>query len=96
MAIEVFNRHENKYRLSGRAFAGISGAIGSRMDVDKYNERGETYPIFNVYYDTTDNDVIRASLSKPAYKEKLRLRSYGTPNADSTVYVEIKRMLVCR
>ena len=91
MAIEVFNRHENKYRLSGRTFAEISGAIAERIEVDKYNVGGETYPIFNIYYDTPGNDVIRASLSKPAYKEKLRLRSYGAPTADSTVYVEIKK-----
>jgi hypothetical protein len=61
------------------------------MEPDKYNAGGAAYPILNIYYDTPDNDVIRASLSKPAYKEKLRLRSYGAPSLDSTVYVEIKK-----
>lgn len=33
--------------------------------------------VCSVYYDTPDFRLIRASLEKPVYKEKLRLRSYG-------------------
>ena len=31
----------------------------------------------HIYFDTPDAQLIRASLDKPVYKEKLRLRSYG-------------------
>ena len=43
------------------------------------------------YYDTPDSLLIRRSLDKPLYKEKLRLRSYGIPSMDTTVYLEIKK-----
>ena len=43
------------------------------------------YSISNVYYDTPDYALIRASLEKPAYKEKLRLRSYGVPGSRDRV-----------
>ncbi|MDR3091098.1 MAG: polyphosphate polymerase domain-containing protein [Clostridiales bacterium] len=91
MAIETFNRHENKYRLDGRTFERLEREIAARMEADAYNGGGETYPIFNIYYDTPNDDIIRASVAKPAYKEKLRLRSYGGVDADSLVYAEIKK-----
>jgi hypothetical protein len=47
--------------------------------------------ILNIYYDTPDWRLIRASLEKPLYKEKLRLRAYGTVTDDSEVFVEIKK-----
>jgi len=40
---------------------------------------------------TQDNQLIRHSVSKPRYKEKLRLRSYGVPSLDAKVYLEIKK-----
>ena len=47
--------------------------------------------ISNLYYDTPDFRMVRRSLEKPMYKEKLRLRSYGTPENTSTVFPEIKK-----
>ena len=47
------------------------------------------------YYDTPDSLLIRRSLDKPLYKEKLRLRSYGIPSMDTTVYLEIKKKYRC-
>ena len=44
------------------------------MDPDEYCKDGKNYSIYNIYYDTDDNQVIRHSISKPYYKEKLRLR----------------------
>jgi hypothetical protein len=61
------------------------------MELDAYNKQHDAYSITNLYYDTADSCLIRASLSKPDYREKLRLRSYGVPAADSRVYVEIKK-----
>ena len=49
------------------------------------------YTICSIYYDTDDWRLIRASLEKPVYKEKLRVRSYGVPEEDGRVFVELKK-----
>lgn len=91
MAIEVFNRHEQKYFLDTYTFLKVLDIMDKYMQPDKYNIDHKPYTISNIYFDTEDNYLIRASLSKPKYKEKLRLRSYGVPNADSKVFLEIKK-----
>ena len=92
MAIEVFNRQEKKYRLDEDTFRRLTARLSDFLEIDAYNKKTDgAYTIQNIYYDTENSDFIRASLAKPAYKEKLRLRSYGTPDADSSVYVEIKK-----
>lgn len=49
------------------------------------------YTICNIYYDTGDWRLIRKSLEKTVYKEKLRIRSYGVPTGDDKVFVELKK-----
>ena len=91
MAIEVFNRYENKYIVNSGIFEKLQQKLASYMELDIHNKKQETYTVTNLYYDTKDNHLIRTSLQKPVYKEKLRLRSYGMPDADKPVYVEIKK-----
>ncbi len=91
MAIEVFNRFENKYMIDSDTFFKLKQRLSDFMEADAYNKKYDTYSISNIYYDTEDSHLIRTSLAKPDYKEKLRLRSYGTPDADAKVYVEIKK-----
>ncbi|MDR1733342.1 MAG: polyphosphate polymerase domain-containing protein [Oscillospiraceae bacterium] len=92
MATEVFRRHEKKYRVPAAAFEALQDKLSDFMELDRYNEGRFTYPICNLYYDTADSALIRKSLQKPAYKEKLRLRSYGSPpDLNSIVYAEIKK-----
>jgi hypothetical protein len=91
MAIEVFNRYEQKYLLEAETYRRFEARLGEYMEPDAYNKGADTYPIRNLYLDTEDGNLIRTSLSKPLYKEKLRLRSYGEPNESSKVYVEIKK-----
>lgn len=91
MTIEVFNRYENKYMLNEQTFHKLQHRISDYMEPDDYNKNGETYTITNLYYDTRNSDLIRASLEKPKYKEKLRLRAYGVPDSESEVYAEIKK-----
>ncbi|MDR2939423.1 MAG: polyphosphate polymerase domain-containing protein [Clostridiales bacterium] len=93
MAIEIFNRYEKKYKVNEYIFVKLQNRLSEFMEVDSYNKSQFTYPICNIYYDTCDSQLIRASLSKPMYKEKLRVRSYGTANTDSKVYVEIKKKI---
>ncbi|GHV05465.1 molecular chaperone [Clostridia bacterium] len=91
MAIEVFNRYENKYMIDDDTRTAIQRRLTEHMDTDYYNQTRDTYSICNLYYDTDDSHLIRESLSKPRYKEKLRLRSYGTPKLTSKAYAEIKK-----
>lgn len=47
--------------------------------------------IYNIYYDTDNFELIRKSIEKSIYKEKLRIRSYDKTTLDSSVYVELKK-----
>lgn len=91
MAIEVFNRIEKKYLISEDIYDKFYEAIKDYMDVDEFCQNGKFYSINNIYFDTDENDLIRTSLDKPVYKEKLRLRSYGVPKLEDKVFLEIKK-----
>ena len=83
----VFRRYELKYMLTLQQKDIILRAMEPYMALDKY---GRT-TIRNIYFDTDDYILIRRSIEKPAYKEKLRIRSYGQAEEDSTVFVELKK-----
>lgn len=84
---EIFQRTEIKYLISEEQYMALRERLQGLAEVDQY---GET-DILNIYYDTPDFQLIRASLEKPLYKEKLRLRSYGKPGTDTTSFIEIKK-----
>lgn len=84
---EVFKRVEKKYLLTKEQYEGLMPLINEYMRGDEYGES----TICNIYYDTPNNRLIRLSLDKPVYKEKLRLRTYGAPNENTTAFVEIKK-----
>lgn len=88
MAIQCcFKRVEKKYLLSRAQYEAIRRGIEGRVKPDEHPQ----YTICNVYYDTPDYRLIRASLEKPVYKEKLRLRSYGPARETDPVFVELKK-----
>lgn len=91
MAIEVFNRYEHKYMLDKETYLKLIKILDEHMVLDKYNLNHKPYTIANIYFDTADDYLIRTSLAKPPYKEKLRLRAYGVPELKSKVYLEIKK-----
>ena len=91
MAIEVFNRYEHKYILNQQQYDEMIKVMNEHMNPDPYNKGGKPYTITNIYYDTQDDHLIRASLSKPIYKEKLRLRSYGVPKDGQKVFLHRQR-----
>ena len=86
-AISVMKRYEIKYILSKEQTDYLVEAIKGKLFPDKY---GST-TIASLYYDTPDQRLIRESLEKPAFKEKIRLRSYGVATEKSPVYLELKR-----
>lgn len=91
MAIEVMNRVEKKFMVDTPVCMELLKTIEKHTTPDKYNEKQDFYTILNIYYDTDDHQLIRTSLSKPRYKEKLRLRSYGVPGEHDKVYLEMKK-----
>lgn len=94
MAISTFQRREVKFLLSKEQFDALLPIVHEHMNPDAYCVDGKEYGIFNIYYDTPDNFLIRQSIEKPYYKEKLRLRSYYSPAApDSSVFLEVKKKI---
>ncbi|KGK87712.1 polyphosphate polymerase domain-containing protein [Clostridium sp. HMP27] len=91
MAIDVFKRHEVKYLIDKSIYEEIQGRLLKYMELDEYNRNHELYTISNIYLDTKDNHLIRTSLSKPRYKEKLRIRAYGIPERNEKIYFEVKK-----
>jgi len=83
----VFKRYELKYLLTEEQYRAIRPEIEKRLAPDRY---GDT-TVQSLYYDTPDFRLARASIEKPVYKEKLRLRCYGRNDNDRDVYFEMKR-----
>ena len=82
-----FKRYEKKYLLTREQYEAVLDGMASHMKPDAHPR----YSISNIYYDTEHDDLIRASLEKPVYKEKLRMRSYGVPGSRDAVFVELKK-----
>ena len=83
----VFKRYELKYLLTKVQKEKVLRAMEPYMALDAY---GRT-TIRNVYFDTDSYRLIRRSIEKPTYKEKLRIRSYNQAEPNSTVFVELKK-----
>ena len=83
----TFKRYEKKYLVTQQQYNALAKVFAARMVPDRFAES----TISNIYYDTPDFRLIRRSLDRPAYKEKLRLRTYRTPGADTEAFVEIKK-----
>ncbi|MBO4873638.1 MAG: polyphosphate polymerase domain-containing protein [Lachnospiraceae bacterium] len=85
--IVVMKRYELKYILSPEQAAFFRERIKGHMEVDEFGKTS----IASLYYDTPDYRLIRASIEKPPFKEKIRLRSYGLATDESPVFLELKR-----
>ncbi len=83
----TFKRYEMKYMLTYKQKEAIVATISPYMRMDKY---GRT-TIRNLYFDTENFRLIRRSIEKPVYKEKLRLRSYCLASPEGDVFVELKK-----
>lgn len=83
----TFQRYESKYLLTRQQKHAVLQEMQPHMQLDAY---GRT-TIRNMYYDTPDYRLIRRSLEKPVYKEKLRIRSYQKAAPSDPVFVELKK-----
>lgn len=92
--IKNFKRYEKKYFVTEQQFNVLKKELEKHMALDKYCEKTGSYMIYNLYFDTQNDDIISKSIQKPYYKEKLRLRSYKTPIKDTdTVFLELKKKI---
>lgn len=87
MAQATFERVEKKYLLNEVQYRKLRRMLTPYLTADPYPE----YTITNIYFDTDNFQLIRTSLDKPMYKEKLRLRAYGVPKQDTEVFLELKK-----
>ena len=85
----VFERHEKKYLISEEVYQGLLKRLQEYTHPDQFG----LHTICSLYLDSDDFILANRSLGKPDYKEKLRLRSYGLPQPDTTVYLELKKKL---
>lgn len=91
MSLQTFERLEKKLLIDEALLPEFIEGISEYMNPDEFNIGGKPYHICNLYFDNDNDDVIRHSVAKPKFKEKLRMRSYGTPNDDTKVFIELKK-----
>ena len=84
---EVFKRMEIKYLIDKIQYEELMAYLETIAKVDEYG----LSRINNIYFDTPDYKLIRESIEKPLYKEKLRLRTYGKTDNDTNSFIEIKK-----
>ena len=85
--IMIFRRVEKKYRLTPEQKSALLSRIACHLTPDAHGRN----TICSLYLDTPDHLIIRNSIIAKVYKEKLRLRSYGTPGMEDSVFLEIKK-----
>ena len=83
----TFKRYELKYILTRRQVKLLKDAMNAHMQLDRFGHS----TIRNIYLDTDNYRLIRRSIEKPLYKEKLRLRAYGKAGTNDPVFVELKK-----
>lgn len=83
----IFKRYEIKYMLTREQKKRLCHLMKDEMIADEHGQS----TIQSLYFDTPDYLLIRRSLDKPFYKEKLRLRSYGVATTESNVFIELKK-----
>jgi len=83
----TFKRYEKKYLLSPEKYTALRVRLEGLIKPDRFFSS----TVCSIYYDSSSYDLIRNSIEKPVYKEKLRLRSYNVPKAEGEVFVELKK-----
>ena len=84
---DFYRRVEKKYILSKEQYEIIKDAISKYMVEDEHGKS----TICNIYFDSDNYELISHSITKPVFKDKIRLRSYNIPKLQDVVYLEIKR-----
>lgn len=83
----TFKRVEKKYVLDRDRVPALIERLEPWMRPDGYGRHG----VLNLYFDTERYELVRRSVERPVYKEKFRLRGYGTPGEERIVFAELKK-----
>ena len=83
----IFKRYEIKYLLTSEQRLSIQEAMKPYMQLDDFGHS----VIRNIYFDTDNYRLVRRSIEKPVYKEKLRMRSYRKAGQNDNVFLELKK-----
>lgn len=83
----VFKRYELKYLLTRAQCDAVKSEIASRLSPDIFGKN----TVQSLYLDTDDFRLVRESIEKPVFKEKLRLRCYDLNDCDKDIFIEMKR-----
>lgn len=83
----TFKRYELKYMLTRDQHQALLAAMEGKMMLDEFGH----HKISNIYFDTQDFRIVRNSIEKPKYKEKLRVRCYGEPSESPKAFIELKK-----
>ncbi len=87
MATMTFKRKEMKYIMSEAQWESFMESISPHIDPTDF----PVSEIRNLYLDTDDYEMIRRSIAKPVFKEKLRIRSYGDYAGTGRMFYEMKK-----
>ena len=85
--IMIFKRYEKKYLVTKNEYEKLMSVIKEKLVPDVHGKN----TLCSLYLDTPDFLLIRNSIDAISYKEKLRLRSYGVPGQEKTIFFEIKK-----
>ena len=83
----IFKRYELKYLISDAQLRSVMRAMEQHMRPDAYFKS----TVRSLYFDTDTYRLARHSIEHPAYKEKLRLRSYSQAEARTLIFAELKK-----
>lgn len=83
----TFKRYELKYILTKNQYHELKEIMQEYMCLDQFGK----HTIRTIYLDTQDHRLIRHSIEKPTYKEKLRVRAYGDIQKEDDVFIELKK-----
>lgn len=83
----TFQRYEIKYLVTDEIKSKLIEMLTELVTEDPHGKS----TISSLYLDTPDHLLIRNSIDGKAYKEKLRLRSYGIASENDKVFLEIKK-----
>lgn len=84
----TYKRREMKFLLDEERYNNVLAAVREFMTEEEFG----LHTVMNIYLDDLNDDLIRNSLGKPVYKEKLRLRVYGKrAEDDGEAFLEIKK-----
>ena len=83
----IFKRYEIKYLLTSEQRLSVQETMKPYMQLDDFGHS----VIRNIYFDTDNYRLVRRSIEKPVYKEKLRMRSYRKVGQHDNVFLELKK-----